>query len=308
MYGIITHVPCSPCSFTYIIQTINNNLTDYTLIPVVFSVGKLNISDAYHFFNSFQHHKERDDIIIWVDTPIHITKKFPDFKGKVYTTSSWNAEMIREAGVHVDGIVPRPIDEKTISKTEVKTKDLDFVMIGANIRTNDKKWFKVSRYVYMDNDTVIYDKKNVKLYRLVKGKKVLVSHDSFADIKYHSLTQEEKYLLLARARFYLALSHSEGFGLPPVEAMGVGTIPIFPECHAYKDWLIGLSVKCQGYDVIDTPAMPHRFYYFDEKEMLELTEYARGMKREDYEELSRKIKKHAEKFYVKEVIKQLQLF
>ncbi|AZI75814.1 putative glycosyltransferase [Sulfolobales Beppu filamentous virus 2] len=309
MKRLITHVPCTKCSFMKVVEVINANSSEINLVPVIFSVGKVNISDAVWFLRSFKHHAERNDLVIWLDTPLELDRKVPDYKSRIYVSSQWNAEMLISHGIHVDGIVPKPINDGVAVKyaNAEKVKDIDFIMIGGNIRVKDTRWFKNVPYIYVDNGDVVYDRKGVKLFRVLPGKKVLVSDDSFADYKLYSLSEEEKYDLLARSRFYLALSHGEGFGIPPVEAMSVGTVPIFNECHAYKDWLVGLSVKCQGFDIIDTPVGKFRYWYYDDKEVVEVVKYALGMGKEEYEDLRQKVLNHSRQFYVNEVVKKLGL-
>ena len=307
MRRLITHVPCTKCSFMKVIEYINTNLTDLELVPVIFSVGKVNVSDAVWFLRSFKHHAEDKDLLIWLDTPLELDREVPDYKGKIYVSSQWNAEMLRGHGVHVDGIVPKPVNDGVALKYVDTVKDVDFVMIGGNIRVKETKWFRDAPYVYVDNGYVVYDRKGVKLYKVLPGKKVLVSDDSFADYPLYSLNEEEKYKLLARSRFYLALSHAEGFGIPPVEAMSVGTVPVFNECHAYRDWLVGVSVKCQGYEVVNTPVGKLRYWYYDEKDMVDAVKYALGMGREEYGDLREKVLSYAKRFYVSEVVKSLGL-
>ena len=55
-----------------------------------------------------------------------------------------------------------------------------------------------------------------------------------------------------------------------------------------------------------TPAGTLRFYYYDEKDMLELTEYARGMGREEYEDLREKVVEESKKFYTSTVWNQIK--
>lgn len=316
MKYVIAHVPCIKCSLFRVIDNLNQNVEGVKIVPLQFSIGKLNVSDIWWFVKHYAHHKDDKGLVLWNDTPTDLEAvrdrlkvNFVDFpKSTIFATSKWNAEMMQRVGMHVDGILPRPVNEKVALKYVNEPKDYDFVVIGQNIITHDKKWFRESPFIYIDGDRVIFDKKGMSVVKRVKGKKIVVAEESFADFKPNTLSEDDKYRLLARARFYLATSRAEGFGMPPVEAMAVGTVPIFNECHAYGEWLKGLSVKCQGYEVIDTPAGAHRFWLYDEKEYLELTEYAKGMGKEEYEDLRAKVMEHAKMFYAKNVWQTLKLF
>lgn len=306
MIKLITNVPCTKCSYYYVVEAVNNNSEYMRLVPVTFSVGKLNINEAYWFLRSYKHHVDDTDIVLWLDSPHVMDDSITDYKAKILITSNWTAGELQKHGVHVDGVLPYPIDERTALNYVDEEKKYDFVMIGGNIRTNDPKWLSLRGLTYTDGkNEIVIDRKGVRLFRRVKGKKVLVSNDTFADYKLFTLTQNEKYKLLAQSRFYLALSHSEGLGLPPLEAMAVGTVPLYVACHSYAEYLTGLYVRCGGREEVDTPLGKHWFYFYDEREVLELVDYAMGMGKEEYEDLRQKVLTASHKFYTSEVEERL---
>jgi len=86
------------------------------------------------------------------------------------------------------------------------------------------------------------------------SKFTLISNPSFVEV-YTNLNQKDFFLLLANSKFFLLLSKHEGFGLPPLEAMAKGCVPLvlnnggsgvymtaFRELHLPSDTSIELIV------------------------------------------------------------------
>jgi hypothetical protein len=65
-------------------------------------------------------------------------------------------------------------------------------------------------------------------------------------VPYATLDEEEKYRVLARARFLVFLSQGEGFGMPPLEAMSVGTPVVYSDVPAHNGFCVGLPVRTAG--------------------------------------------------------------
>ena len=49
-------------------------------------------------------------------------------------------------------------------------------------------------------------------------------------------SEREKYVIIGASRFLLFPSRSEGFGLPPLEAMAVGTVPVCSDAPAHNEF------------------------------------------------------------------------
>lgn len=70
-------------------------------------------------------------------------------------------------------------------------------------------------------------------------------------IEYGALSEENKYEFLARARYLIWLSRAEGFGMPPMEAMSVGTPCIYSDVAAHNSFAVGFAVPVEsGNDVL----------------------------------------------------------
>jgi len=168
------HIPCANCSFDYIADVLQKYLP-YKFIKIRFSTGKLNISDAFFFLLHFSHHSD-EDIIAWIDTtvsPEFVPKVMDKGRWSVYTTSDWNKELIEKMGVHVKGIIPRPVDEDIATKYINSEKTLEFVTLGDDVAYNTKeerrgmtikmevKGEKDKKYVLHYGNKSFYDKKGM---------------------------------------------------------------------------------------------------------------------------------------------------
>ncbi len=196
----------------------------------------------------------------------------------MYVTSKWNKELVESVGGHVDDIVPRVVDIHIAEKT-IATKKHDFVVIANTDKSVDHKNVLLTHKLLVDMN--------------LRRRAVIVSNLDVADIKVFSLSEDDKYKLLAESRFYLALSGSEGFGLPPVEAMAVGTIPIYLDAHAYAEWLKGfpVSYECKKEVVVDGLLMD--YYKPDVKDVERVIRSVLTMTDTDYEIISEEVRKYA---------------
>jgi len=113
-----------------------------------------------------------------------------------------------------------------------------------------------------------------------------------------SLTEENKYELYARAKFFLALSKSEGFGIPPIEAMAVGVVPIFLNAHGYKENLVGIPIDpIDEYTHCTDEDHCFRVWELSKTELRYEIQHAMNMSKEEYEDLSEKAKNKAREYY-----------
>jgi glycosyltransferase involved in cell wall biosynthesis len=248
-------------------------------------------------------------------------------KGKwtVYTTSNWNKELIEKMGVHVKGIIPRPVDEEVAGKYISTEKKLEFVTLGDDVeyetasivkKTVFKKEVrgeKDKKYIFKGGDKSYYDKKgvidveNITRELGIRDKTRIVSNVPFADIKTHTLNEDDKYKLYASAKWYLALSRVEGFGMPPVEAMAVGVPSVYINGHAFKQWLVGIPVDVYDVYDVETPAGVLRVWNAKESDIKYAIKTAMEMSKEEYEDLRTLALERSREFYARRIIKMLGL-
>jgi hypothetical protein len=238
----------------------------------------MNMSETVFFYNVFKQHHDLDGVV-WVDTKFSVPIKEDVFPhARVYTTSRWNARLLPR----VDDVIPRFVDVDLARKFWGQEKKYLFVVIANTDEEVDHKNVLLSHQL---------------LSRLgIREKSVIVANSVVADYPSFSLTEEEKYRLLAQSYFYLALSGSEGFGLPPVEAMAVGTPPVYVNAHAFSEWLHGIPVDVQDVKEVTVSRLPMTLHIPDEEDALEKMKYAMSILHErEYEEMSEKVREHAVK-------------
>lgn len=158
------------------------------------------------------------DSVYWLDTAWLMSDRKPQSVAKsltIVTTSKWNSQILTSLGIR-NYIVPRAIDDDLSDSTFEKVRQsptrykYDFFFLA----TASKDGHKNEQLVYQ----VLRD-----LNELSKSYKVC-DYD-WCDAKPFSLSDAQKYDLISQSRVFIWLSESEGFGLPPTEAMSVG-VPV----------------------------------------------------------------------------------
>lgn len=159
-----------------------------------------------------------------------------------------------------------------------------------------------------------YDRKGVDmLHRLLKSisrEKELVCYANkpycFKQYSKEVADEYSKYRLLSRSKFINGLSSSETFGLTVAEGMATGTIPIYANCHSLKEIAVGIPVKCAYSTIMLIGDARYYVYIIDEKDALDNIKYALTMGKEEYEDLSEKVREVAKKrFNAYDISRQL---
>ncbi len=224
----------------------------------------------------------------WTDTPgmipntYHNIQKILDeeelFK-KHYTISQWNVKHYRNLGIPVeDTIIPRPVNPILFNyRAEYDKCEFDIMTIGKHCMC-DRKNLRMQRNIFL--------KLNFR-YCIVSDV-FMPSRTNLTQYNFGTITDERKAELLSKSRFFLWTSFVEGFGMPPLEAMTVGCVPIYTDVPAHNEFCVGISIKpsgmfksvCYGVRIVK--------YIIEEKEVEEAVKYALGMGREEWEDLSYK--------------------
>jgi len=196
------------------------------------------------------------------------------------TTSHYNAKLFSKLFKHVE-VVPHPYDPEEIKVVDsVKEKKYDVITIGYNT-ADDHKGLKVAR----------------KVAKELGLKYVEISNECNGEdwcYKFMSLPRTEVYKLIAQSRFYLALSHTEGFGLPVLESMVAGTIPIFVNGHAFSEYAEGIPISAYK--------KREDWFEYEYEDVVEVVKYALSMEEKEYKEMSEKVKNTAREKFKQEKI------
>jgi len=222
--------------------------------------------------------------IIRGDSPYQYIKDVEEKEDHLLiTTSHYNARLFSKLFKRIE-VVPHPYDPEEVKVVDsVKEKKYDVVTIGYNTK-DDHKGLTVAR----------------KVAKELRLKYLEISNECNGEdwcYKFMSLTRTEVYKLIAQSRFYLALSHTEGFGLPVLESMVAGTVPIFVNGHAFSEYAKGIPI----------PAHKTREDWFDYEyeDVIETVKYGLSMSENEYKELSWRIKSKTREEFKQEKIFEL---
>ena len=281
---IRAYVHCEKCSYEEVAKYENFKIT-HNLFD-----AEVCIDDPVIFLQRIRGIKDDVNCVLWGDTvynAMYYTDKLVMYK-KFIVPSLWNYNMFLKIGIIPMKILKRHI--RPIYK-EVK-KDKLFITLGE------------SRY---------FDRKNLTLINSITSEMglrkdtIIVGNMGNPDYYTFSLTEENKYELYARSKFFLALSKSEGFGIPPIEAMAVGVIPIYLNAHGYKENLIGIPIDpVDEYTLCTDNNNCFKVWEPSKHELKYEITHAMNMSNDEYNDLVTKVKDRAKSYIYSEYnIKEL---
>ena len=237
----------------------------------------------------------------WVDTPVYRIEGnyfFTRNNKIVMVTSNWTRDVLRRS-FNVDlpvRYLPVFGCYKPLYNFHHKS---GFVTIGNNLGVDRKNIYFLHKW---------FTDRNIRNYLKI------VSNEPVADIRSnYNMKDEDKYDLLGRSLFYVAMSRAEGFGLPPLEALSCGTPVIYLNAHTFKEILndkVGIPVEVGNeYDIdvrVDGVPLHYHFYEPDPKEFSYAIETAKTINRDLYEDMVMKgIEYVEERFGYKKIIDNL---
>jgi glycosyltransferase involved in cell wall biosynthesis len=221
------------------------------------------------------------DCILWGDTvydALYYAKELRRYDNFV-VPSYWNYIMFSKIGLTPIAVIKRHI--RPIFPN-VK-KDTLFITLG------ESRFFDRKNLTLVDSITKEFD---------VRNKTIIVGNMGNPDYRTFKLTEEQKYELYARSKFFLALSKSEGFGVPPIEAMAIGVVPIYLNAHGYKENLVGIPIDpIDEYTHCTDEDHCFRVWELSKHELRYEIQHALTMSKEEYEDLSEKAENKAREYY-----------
>jgi len=237
----------------------------------------------------------------WVDTPVYRIEGnyfFTRNNKIVMVTSNWTRDVLRRS-FNVD----LPVRYLPVFGCYKPLYDFHhksgFVTIGNNLGVDRKNIYFLHKW---------FTDRNIRNYLKI------VSNEPVADIRSnYNMKDEDKYDLLGRSLFYVAMSRAEGFGLPPLEALSCGTPVIYLNAHTFKETLndkVGIPVEVGSeYDIdvrVEGVPLHYHFYEPDPKEFTYAIETAKTINRDLYEDMVAKgIEYVEERFGYKKIIDNL---
>jgi len=268
------YVPCEQCSYFQVAI-----YEGYVVTHNPFEADVC-IDDPIMFLKRFKYVNDVN-CILWGDTvydALYYTKELRQYENFV-VASYWNYVMFSKVGIKPIAVIKRHIKPLF---PNVK-KDKLFVTLG------ESRFFDRKNLTLVDEITREFN---------VRNKTIIVGNLGHPDFHTFSLTEETKYELYARAKFFLALSKSEGFGLPPIEAMAIGVVPIYLNAHGYKENLIGLPIDpIDEYTLCVDNNHCFRVWELSKHELRYEVQHALTMSKEEYEDLSEKVKIKSKEYY-----------
>jgi hypothetical protein len=272
---IRAYVPCEKCSYEEVAKyegyMITHNLFD----------AEVCIDDPVIFLQRIRGIKDDVNCVLWGDTvynAMYYTDKLVKYEMFI-VPSLWNYNMFSKIGIIPLKILKRHI--KPIYKA-VK-KDKLFITLG------ESRYFDRKNLTLIDEITREFN---------IRNKTIIVGNIGNPDYHTFSLTEEHKYELYARSKFFLALSKSEGFGIPPIEAMALGVVPIYLNAHGYKENLTGIPIdSIDEYTLCVDDSHCFRVWDLSKHELRYEIQHVLTMSKEEYEDLSEKAKIKAREYY-----------
>ncbi len=273
------YVPCVNCSYEQVAQLLCDEIVKEP------SKADVCLDDVAMFAKKFPLSKPR--CVLWGDTMHHpgYLLKHRDTLSFV-SASKWVYEYYTRYGFHVLDYRPYPV---AYIPTDAE-KDVDFIVVGVS-RFFDRKNLSLVTELGIRSRTVIVGEPNPPI-GIRHG---VVTRVPVTTPDYHAFTlpDSDLHALYARARFYLALSVSEGIGLPPIEASLHGVIPVYVNGHGYRDNLVGLPVDVRDEYTVEVDGYYFRVWEPFLHDVKYEIEHALTMSRDEYEDLKARVIDHA---------------
>jgi len=180
--------------------------------------------------------------IAWLDTALDMQPPSPrvlNSPAKIYVCGEYDRQKCLKYNVKVLDVVPRPFNPIAYAYRYHKyDKKYDVMVIGW-YDNPDRKNFEIANK--------IVTKLGLKAVAITNYK------GNWHRIDFSSIDDFEKFKLLAKSKYLLHLSGQEGFGMPPLEAMAVGTPVIYLDAPVHNEFSIGFKIP-----VRDTVVLNHK--------------------------------------------------
>jgi len=233
--------------------------------------------------------------IWWTDSPGMLFPSYFDSSKALendlfvyhYVTSEFMKEHCSELSIPVDGVIYRPIYPKLFDYFNPEpNKKYDVMTIGKKCIC-DRKNIAIQRNVVT----------KLKLKYCAITDAWLPNRPYITKYEFGTVDDETKSKLLSESKFLLWTSFIEGFGMPVLEAMATGCVPIYTDCPAHNEFAEGIPIPvgkrgygfCYSVKVFKYPVI--------QKEVEKTVRNAIEISDEEYVELSHKCYEKAKSTY-----------
>jgi len=270
-------------------------------------------SNQWHRYHA--HFTEK--LLFWCDSPIdffkHLSDSEVDFLNDytcVVAVSKYDYDRLRERGVKVYGIVGRPLDEEIILKVRESEDDKFKKLYGDYILTlGADQILAPPRHPRKGLD--IFDKAigMIKSELKKQGIKVIAItnwrlKNIDVRIPFGSLTEYDLLLLMKSSRLFVFPSRLEAFGMPPLEAMSVGTLVVYSNVPAHNEHCLGIPVETNYVPIHELSPEISKYwvvYDYDYKDLAKTILYALDISEQEREKMTREAMRLSEKYFSKNI-------
>jgi glycosyltransferase involved in cell wall biosynthesis len=231
--------------------------------------------------------------VYWVDSPLEVNPndaKLLNESDCLYTTLPYWCRYYSKQGLRCSGYIPRPIDAEVAEK-----------ILNADCRDLQQKYGDYVINVAMDHmfRPPKRPRKGLDLFDAVcerlkqRGIRcVIVTNWSLRNaytIRSGSLNEYELLRLIRCAKLFLYTSRSEGFGIPPVEAMAVKQLVVLPNTPIFNH-IIGIKYDYTEQIVEYMPEVGRNYIGWDYRveDILDAVDYALNLPIEEREKMVEK--------------------
>ena len=281
-------------------------------------IGETVFHAKFGFHKRYMDYAEK--LVLWTDTIINL-HELPDEDVDLINNgnfiniavSNYSANCMRIRGLRVDGVVGRPLDSEAI-EVALKTDSPYREKFGKYILTIAREGAPESKHPRKGLDRFDEALGMIRGELKARGiKTVAVTNIPLKNIDYiipsGSLRGSEVFSLIRGATLFVFPSRGEGFGLPPLEAMSVGTPIVYTNIPSHNEFTVGIPVEAEYQEISEhVPSLNVRWTVWDypAEKLAEAILYALDMMGTEYmEKLCRKAMEESRKFYETEIAKKL---
>jgi len=261
-----------------------------------------------------------EKMVLWTDTIINLhelSDSDVDFMNRDIfmniAVSNYSANCMRLRGLRVDGVVGRPLDSQKIEEA-LKMESPYKERFGKYILTIAREGAPEAKHQRKGLDR--FDEAIGMIKNRLKAdgiKTVAVTNLNLKNvdhiIPFGSIKGSEIFKLIRGAMLFVFPSRGEGFGLPPLEAMSVGTPVVYTNIPSHKEFTIGIPVEADYQEISEyVPSLNVRWTVWDypAENLADTIIYALDMIETEYmEKLCIKAMDESRKFYETEIARKL---